>query len=411
MYDHFQYEVPFTGKVALEKDPALPGWSSMDIDIEDSDEAISELENDDFRHRVHSQVYGMVKLVDDNVGKLLDHLEAKGIDKNTIVVFSSDHGDQLGEHAKYNKVSDLDIYFTLAFLSKIQALISFPNSCEYACSCCYQYQGRPYETSAGVPMILRWPNGVQKGKVINTAYSSIDFAPTILSMLGIKFPGVDMHGIDASEEIMAPNTDKNANSKTQTRFITDSANSRWATAVRDDYKLTLSPSEPWLVDLKADPHEIYNVYGNSSYASIIADMQEELYDTMFQHKFPLLSNNPVSYFSQPACWDSRNQISDWKKRVCEELTDPRFSPGCQWRKIYEQCPVACNRCCEDTIGNILINGKLESCDTVGDSCSIAKVRKFCPFTCDTCVSGFGQPDEDDTFEDDNEEDFHENDDA
>lgn len=118
MYDHFQYEVPFTGKVALEKNPALPGWSSMTIDIEDYDEVISGLENDEFRHRLHSQIYGMVKLIDDNIGKLLDHLEAKGVDKNTIVVFSSDHGDQLGEHAKYNKVSDLGIYFTRA-LSKI----------------------------------------------------------------------------------------------------------------------------------------------------------------------------------------------------------------------------------------------------------------------------------------------------
>jgi len=397
MYDHFQYKVPFTGKVALEKNPALPGWSSMTVDIEDSDEVISELENNDVRHHYYSQIYGMVKLIDDNVGKLLDHLEAKGVDKNTIVVFTSDHGDQLGEHAKQNKVSDLGIYFTLA-LSKIQSLISFPNSCAYARCCFFQYQGRPYETSAGVPMILRWPNGVQKGKVINTAYSSIDFAPTILSMLGVQFPGVTMHGIDASEEIMAPNTDKNANSKTQTRFITDSAKSKWATAVRDDYKLTLSPSEPWLFDLKADPHEIYNVYGNSSYASIIEDMQGELYDTMFQHKFPLLSDEPVSFFNQPACWDSRNQISDWKKRVCAELTDPHFSPGCQWRKIYEQCPVACKRCCEDSTGNILINGQLKTCDTVADSCSNAKVRNFCPMTCDACASGFGREDEDDNGE-------------
>jgi uncharacterized sulfatase len=52
-------------------------------------------------------IYGMVKLIDDNVGKLLDHLEEKGVDQNTIVVFTSDHGDQLGEHAKHNKVSDI----------------------------------------------------------------------------------------------------------------------------------------------------------------------------------------------------------------------------------------------------------------------------------------------------------------
>jgi len=240
-------------------------------------------------------------------------------------------------------------------------------------------------------MILRWPNGVEKGKVINTAYSSIDFAPTILSMMGVQNPGVDFHGIDGSEEIMAPITDKNTSLKTQTRFITDSAKSQWATAVRDDYKLTLSSTEPWLFDLSTDPHEIYNVYGDSNYTSIVKEMTEELYETMFQHRFPL-AEAQVAYFSKPACWDSRNQISAWKKRECNELTDPRFSPGCQWRKIYEQCPVACNRCCEDSPGQILVNGALRTCGTVSDLCSIGKVRNFCPATCDAClakISDFG----------------------
>jgi len=348
MYDHFDYKVPYTGKVALKKSPALPGWSNMPIDIADAEKTISELENDDFRHRYFTMIYGMIKLIDDNVGKLLQHLEDKGVDQDTIVVFTSDHGDQLGEHAKHNK-------------------------------------GRPYETSAGVPMLLRWPSGVEEGKVINTAYSSIDFAPTILSMMGVQFPGVDFHGIDGSDEIMAPNTDENTSSKTQTRFITDSAQSRWATAVRDDYKLTLSNSEPWLFDLSTDPHEIYNVYGNSNYTSIVEAMTDELYDTMFQHRFPL-AEAEATYFSKPTCWDSRNQISAWKKRECVELADPRYSPGCQWRKIYEQCPVVCNRCCKDSPGQILVNSILRTCETISDSCSIGKVRKFCPSTCNACLA-------------------------
>jgi|AntRauTorckE5430_2_1112549.scaffolds.fasta_scaffold06446_2 uncharacterized sulfatase len=79
----------------------------MNIDITDAQNTISQLENDEFRHRYFTMIYGMVKLIDDNVGKLLDHLEEKGVDQNTIVVFTSDHGDQLGEHAKHNKVSDI----------------------------------------------------------------------------------------------------------------------------------------------------------------------------------------------------------------------------------------------------------------------------------------------------------------
>jgi uncharacterized sulfatase len=92
MYTKFEYEVPFTGQVALTKEPALPGWTSIAVNISDAASVIQDLEADRFRHRYFSNLYGMVKLVDDNVGKLLNHLESRGIDKNTIVVFTSDHG-------------------------------------------------------------------------------------------------------------------------------------------------------------------------------------------------------------------------------------------------------------------------------------------------------------------------------
>ena len=71
--------------------------------------------------------------------------------------------------------------------------------------------------------------------------------------------------------------------------------------------------------------------------------------------------------------------------------------------MYEQCPVACKRCCEDSTGNILINGQLKTCDTVADSCSNAKVRNLCPMTCDACTSGFGREDEDDNGQEEDDD--------
>ena len=75
-------------------------------------------------------------------GRLLDQMKDLGVDQDTVVVFTFDHGDMLGEHAKLNK-------------------------------------GMPYETSMGVPFIVKYPRKVLKGKIIETAYSTIDFAPTI----------------------------------------------------------------------------------------------------------------------------------------------------------------------------------------------------------------------------------------
>ena len=172
--------------------------------------------------------------------------------------------------------------------------------------------------------------------------------------------------------------------KKQTRFITDSAKQKWASAVRDDYKLTLSGDEPWLFDLNKDPHELINFYGDSNYTAIAQEMQEELYDAMFLHKFPLAEEDVV-YFGQPGCYDTKNQLSLWKKRTCLDLANQLFSPGCQWRVIYEQCPVACNRCCEDSTEKLIISGVLQTCEEVSSlSCENGKISKFCPRTCNAC---------------------------
>lgn len=231
---------------------------------------------------------------------------------------------------------------------------------------------------------MRWPNGIEAGKVINTAYTSVDFTPTILSLMGITNPNMEFHGIDGSKEVLSPN--KNTDSymtKKQTRFITDSATSKWATAVRDDFKLTLSNGEPWFFDLSTDPNELHNVYTNANYTSIIEEMQSDLYDAMFQHQFPL-AENEVIFFSQPSCWDSRSQIAAWNKRLCNELTNIKFSPACTWRKIYEECPNACNRCCVDSPGKIFINGQLKTCNEVSEHCENKKVQNFCPVKCNAC---------------------------
>ena len=91
------FNVTNTAKCALRKQPALPGWSAMKFDVSDAKETIRTMEADKIRHKYFSNIYGMVKLIDDNIGKLFTHLEERGVAENTIIVFTSDHGDQLGK--------------------------------------------------------------------------------------------------------------------------------------------------------------------------------------------------------------------------------------------------------------------------------------------------------------------------
>ena len=76
-------------------------------------------------------------------------------------------------------------------------------------------KGRPYLTSVRVPFIIRYPAQVGKNKFIKTAYSSVDFAPTILSLMGVDYTE-KFQGIDGSDEILA---NKKWSTINQVRFM------------------------------------------------------------------------------------------------------------------------------------------------------------------------------------------------
>jgi arylsulfatase A-like enzyme len=93
--------------------------------------------------------YGEVKLIDDCVGRLLGDLEDLGILGETIVVFTTDHGDYMGEHGLFGK------------------------------NCIY-------ETAYRIPLIVRWPVDVVAGREIREIVSVVDFHRSILSLMGIS---------------------------------------------------------------------------------------------------------------------------------------------------------------------------------------------------------------------------------
>lgn len=90
---------------------------------------------------------GMVKCIDDNVGRLLAALEAGGVLDDTLVVFSTDHGDYIGEHRMHGK-------------------------------------NRVYETVYRIPLLMRCPRVLPAGRPCGRFFSTVDFMPTVLSLLG-----------------------------------------------------------------------------------------------------------------------------------------------------------------------------------------------------------------------------------
>ena len=100
---------------------------------------------------------GSVVSVDENIGRLLEYLDANGLAENTLVIYTSDQGFYLGEHGWYDK----------RFM---------------------------YEESLRTPLIMRFPDRIQAGVVNENLVMNLDLAPTILETAGVKVPS-EMQGM------------------------------------------------------------------------------------------------------------------------------------------------------------------------------------------------------------------------
>ncbi len=110
--------------------------------------------------------YAMLASVDDAVGRILDALKQSGLEENTIVVLSSDHGEMMGAHGKWEKMS-------------------------------------PFEEAVRVPLFLRWPGHIAAGSKSDALFTPMDLMPTLLELVGVRAPpGVALDGIDLSAAVL-----------------------------------------------------------------------------------------------------------------------------------------------------------------------------------------------------------------
>ncbi len=194
--------------------------------------------------------YGMVKCIDDNVGRILEALRDSGILDRTVVVFTADHGDLCGEHKRLNK-------------------------------------GVPYEGSAKIPFITYYPEKIRPGTVVNQALTCVDFLPTVLSLMGVDTAGEE-EGRDASALFMG----KTPPDWKDIAFMRGGRN--WLCVLTDDHKLVYPMAGiPWLFDLKKDPDELTNFYQDPQYRTVVRNLTTELMKYCKKHNDPYLENPKI----------------------------------------------------------------------------------------------------------------------
>ncbi|MBM3839927.1 MAG: sulfatase [Verrucomicrobia bacterium] len=206
-----------------------------------------------FNRYMHDYL-GCVRSVDESVGRLLDYLKETGLDKNTIVVYSSDQGFYLGEHGWFDK-------------------------------------RWIFEESLRTPLLVRWPGVTKPGSVNSDLVSNLDFGETFLEAAGVEVPG-EMQGRSLASILKGstPADWRKSFYYHYYEFPGPHSVARHYGVVTDRYKL-VHFYEPefnyWeLFDLKSDPRELKNVYGAPQYAVTQKELEQELARLRAQLKVP-----------------------------------------------------------------------------------------------------------------------------
>jgi arylsulfatase A-like enzyme len=188
-----------------------------------------------------SNYYGLIRELDDWVGKILDKLDELELTEHTLIVFTSDHGEMLGAHGLREK----NVF---------------------------------YEESAHIPLILRAPFGIDSGVVVDGYVSLVDLFPTILDYLDV--PKQPSNG-NSLRGLIEETPEGKHGKYVVTEWDYRGPVSPNYMVVADGWKLLIpytedSPVINALYNLNEDPHELNNLLGSNPDRADYRERAEEL---------------------------------------------------------------------------------------------------------------------------------------
>jgi arylsulfatase A-like enzyme len=196
-----------------------------------------------------SSYYGLASFVDHEMGRIVTALDKKGLLANTIIVFNSDQGVEMGEHGFYMKRNF-------------------------------------YEDTLKIPFIISWRENISTGLVIDEQVEIIDLLPTLLDMAGLDIP----KKIDGKSawSLIQGKTDK---FREYTFSEIDHLNSQYDRLKIDSGRRVMVRTNEWklifwinrtepdgaLYNLISDPKERHNLFGDSQYADIKNQLMQQAF--------------------------------------------------------------------------------------------------------------------------------------
>jgi arylsulfatase A-like enzyme len=189
--------------------------------------------------------YGMITMIDDAVGAILDRLRRRGLADDTVVIFTADHGDYMGDHS-----------IMLKMLQHYHGLIR-------------------------VPFLWADPAAQERGRTSKSLAQTIDIPATILARAGVQ----PYHGIQGRDlaDARAPAPDGLVIEEDASRpMLGVKPPYRVRTYVTDRWRLTLHYDGGWaeLYDLERDPHETRNLWDDRGHREVRAELTERMLKRM-----------------------------------------------------------------------------------------------------------------------------------
>lgn len=201
--------------------PAMPHWPLF--------------ASEDFAGTSARGTFGdVIQEIDWNVGRLLDELKARGLDENTLVIYTSDNGPSLAHLEEGGSALPLrGGKFTM------------------------------FEGGVRVPCVMRWPETIPEGVTSDVMVASLDFFPTIIKLAGEKSSNRDLDGYDISRLLKDPSNETKT-PRDEYYYVKDG---KMLGVRKGDWKYLSFPTrvqqkvvnELFLFDLKNDPYEENNL--------------------------------------------------------------------------------------------------------------------------------------------------------
>lgn len=190
-----------------------------------------------------AEYYGMCTWLDDQFDRLLDALAERGLEEDTIIVFTSDHGEMMGGQGRYHK-------------------------------------GVPFEESIHVPLIVRYPGEVDGGRRSDAVVNLVDVMPTLLGLCDLPVPD-SVQGSDYAAHVLGETNEVSDATYVEGNLPFDDA---WRAIRTDEHVLAVDRDLETihLYETTTDPYQQDNLAGTESASDLEADLRGRLFEAAYE---------------------------------------------------------------------------------------------------------------------------------